>query len=218
MSVVGDFTISTEAFVLDHALSAVPGVTIETDRLASHSPQEVFPFLWATNGEFDRFYQALDEDPSVTRVSVAEETENTMLYQLEWVDEFHDLIHQMVDHHAAILDATAHDGQWHLRLRFADEEMLSTFQTHFRETGREFQVDQRYHPTNSRQRTFGLTAEQREALVTAVNEGYFTIPRTASMTEVSEALNISANAASERIRRGCETLISSGLIPYRDSK
>ncbi|WP_232687082.1 bacterio-opsin activator domain-containing protein [Halobacterium zhouii] len=218
MSVVGNFTIVAESFALDHALSTAPDVTVEADRLASHSPQEVFPFLWAADGDLEGFQRALEDDPTTTSVSVAEETENELLYRLEWSEEFQDLIQQMVDHHAAILEAKARSGRWHLRLRFADEQMVSTFRSHFREAGREFEVNQLYHPTDPRQRTFGLTAEQHEALVTAVDEGYFAIPRETSTAELSEALDVSANAVSERIRRGCETLVRSGLVRAEDTK
>lgn len=218
MSVVGDFTIPAGAFALERALSTDPEMTIEADRLASHSPREVFPFLWATGGDFERFYRALEDDPTVTSVGIADETENGVLYRLEWSDAFCNLIHEMVDHHAAIMEAKAHGDEWNLRLRFAEEGMVSSFQNHFRETGHQFDVNQLYHPTEPRQRAFGLTAEQHEALVAAVNEGYFTIPRTASAEEVSETLGISANAVSERIRRGCETLIRSELILPDDTE
>lgn len=211
MSVVGDFTIPTEAFALEQALAVVPEMTIESDHLATHSPQEVFPFLWATGGDFDQFTEALEEDPTVTEFSVATKTEDEVLYRLEWHEDFCSLIHEIVDHHAAIMEASAHDDEWDLRLRFSNEEMVSTFQEHFRESGHQFDLLQLYHPTEPRQRAFGLTAEQHEALVTAVNEGYFTIPRTASTEELSEILGISSNAVSERIRRGSEALIRSGL-------
>lgn len=216
MSIVGDFTIPAESFALEHALSTVPEMTIEADRLATHSPKEVFPFLWATDGDFERFYEALREDPTVPDASVADETENEVLYRMEWSDAVCDLVHDIVDHHAAILEASAEDGRWNLRLRFAEEAMLSSFQEHFRDLGNEFDVNQLYRPTKPRQRAFDLTAEQHEALVTAVEEGYFDIPRTASAEEVGEALGVSANAVSERIRRGCEKLIRSGLTTPED--
>lgn len=217
MSVVGDFTVPSKAFALEQALSTVPEMTIEADRLASHSPKEVFPFLWARGGDFGRFHDALADAPTVTDVSVAEESEDEVLYRMEWSDSYCDLIHEMVDHHAAILEANARGDEWKLRLRFSREEMLSAFQDHFREEGHRFDVQQLYHPTEPRQRAFGLTAEQHEALVTAVNEGYFAIPRTGSAEGVSDQLGISANAVSERIRRGCETLVQSGLmIPDED--
>jgi len=219
MSVVGDFTIPTEAFALEDALATVPSMTIEADHLASHSPQEVFPFLWASGGDFDRFLQALEDDPTVTTADIAEDTEDEVLYRLEWNDTFCDLIHEMIDHHAAIVNATAHADEWQLRLRFAEEEMVSSFQRHFGEIEHTFEVNQLFHPSEPRQREFGLTAEQYEALVTAVDNRYFTIPRTTSVEEVGETLDISANAASQRIRRGCEALIRSGLtMPDTDTE
>lgn len=218
MSIVGDFSIPAEAFALEHALSTVPEMTVEADHLASHSPEEVFPFLWASDGDVERFTNALANDPTVVDMSIADEMEDEVLYRLEWSDSFHSLVHDIVDHHAAILDARAHRGRWNLRLRFAREEMVSSFQTHFREAGHRFDVNHLYHPTKPRQRAFGLTPEQHEALVTAVDEGYFDIPRTASAAEVGQTIGISANALSERVRRGCETLIRTGLMMPEDSK
>jgi predicted DNA binding protein len=211
MSIVGEFTIPASAFALEDALSAVPEMTIEADRLASHSPKEVFPFLWATGGDFERFTRALGADPSVAEVDVVETTDEEVLYRLVWTDGFCDLIHEMIDHHAVIIEATAREDRWTLRLRFAEEEMVSSFQSHFREAGHTFEVNHLTHPTEPRQREFGLTTEQYEALVTAAEAGYFAIPRTASAEEVGEALGISANAASQRIRRGSKTLIRSAL-------
>lgn len=216
MSIVGDFTIPTDAFALEEALSAVPEMTIEADRLASHSPKEVFPFLWATGGDFDRFSQALEDDPTVTSADISEDTDDEVLYRLEWSDVFCDLVHEMIDHHAAIVKATAHDDHWNLRLRFAEEDMVSSFQRHFQDTEHTFEVNELSYPSEPRQRAFGLTAEQSEALVIAVQKGYFTIPRTASVEEVGETLDISSNAVSQRIRRGCETLIRSGLMSPDD--
>lgn len=212
MSVIGDFRISAEVFALDHTLSEVPKMTIEADRMASHSPREVFPFFWATGGDFEAFTQALDEDPSTETVSVADELGNEVLYRLTWDDGFQELLHEMIDHHAAIMEATAHGSYWRLRLRFAEEGMVSPFRTHFQETGREFEVMSLQTPTEPRQRRYGLTPEQYEALVAADNEGYFSIPRTTSVEEIGAALDISANAVSERIRRGCETLIRTSLM------
>jgi predicted DNA binding protein len=217
MSVVGDFTIPTTAFALDHALSTVPEVIVEADRLATHSPAEVLPFLWGTDGDSETFLHALREDPTISDADIAEEAGDEVLYRVEWSEPVHKLVHEMVDHHAAILEARAQGDQWTLRLRFSDEEMVSSFQTFFEERGTEFTVNQLYHPTEPRQRAFGLTAEQHETLVAAVNEGYFAIPRTTSAEELGEMLGVSGNAVSERIRRASEALIRSGLTIPEDA-
>ena len=212
MSVVGDFRIPAGSFALEHALPAVPEMRVEADRMSSHSPEEVMPFLWATGGDFEAFADALDEDPLVDTVSVVEEVGEEALYRLVWEEPFLELIHEMVDHHASVLEATARGDHWRLRLRFADEGRVSSFQSHFRETGRRFEVLSLRPPEGPRQREYGLTPEQHEALVTAVRSGYFSIPRETSVEAVGETLGISANAASQRIRRGSEALVRSSLM------
>lgn len=218
MGIVGDFTVPADSFALPTALTDVPRVSVEADRLASHSTMEVLPFLWATDGDLDGFHQALEDDPTVDSVSIAEETDQTVLFRIDWADSIKDLVDEMVDHHATITEAAARDGEWHLRLRFSEEEMVSEFQEHFQKTDREFEVERLHHPSQPRQRAFGLTEEQHEALVTAVSEGYFSIPRESSAEDVGDALDISANAASQRIRRGSETLIRSGLTITDDTE
>lgn len=52
-----------------------------------------------------------------------------------------------------------------------------------------------------------LTDKQRETLKFAHESGYFETPRGISLAEIGEAFDISAEAASSRIRRGTDTLI-----------
>lgn len=217
MSVVGEFTIPAESFILDHALATVPEMTIEADRLASHSPREVFPFFWATGGDFETFQRALEDDPDTTAVSVAEETNDDVLYRLEWRQEVLDLVQEMVDHHAAISEATARDGRWHLRLRFAEEGMVTQFQNHFRDNDHNFEVLNLVHPGQPRQREYGLTAEQFDALVAAVEAGYFEVPRATSIEELGESLDISGNAVSQRLRRGTDVVLRRALTIRDDT-
>lgn len=46
MSIVADFSVPEGSFCLGHALQAIPGTTVELDRLGAHSPDYVMPFLW----------------------------------------------------------------------------------------------------------------------------------------------------------------------------
>lgn len=212
MSVIGDFTVPAEAFALEHALSAVPAMVVEADRVASHSRMGVLPFLWATGGDVDAFSDALAADPTVESFTVADELEEEVLYRMEWDEAVGGLVDAMVDHHAAIAQAKASDATWTLRLRFAEEEMVSEFQSFFQERDQEFEVNSLGQPTEPRQGEIGLTAEQRSALAAAHRLGYFAIPREISAAELGDRLGISGNAASERVRRGCRALIESSLL------
>ncbi|WP_436924691.1 bacterio-opsin activator domain-containing protein [Halosimplex amylolyticum] len=212
MSVIGEFTVPAESFVLEPALSSVPEISVEADRNATHGPRQVLPFLWATGGDFEAFADALEADPSVESVSVAERADEAVMYRLRWCDSFRELVHDMIDHEAAIVEATASEDRWTLRLRFGEESMVSSFQEYFDETGRHFEVRSLWHPTGPRQREFDLTSDQYEALTTAAREGYFDVPRRVSATDLGDRLGISANAASQRVRRGSAALVRNTLL------
>ena len=70
---------------------------------------------------------------------------------------------------------------------------------------------ERVYPLGSREETsvasrWGLTPAQAEALRTALEMGYFAVPREATADNVAEALGIGRSALSERLRRGQATL------------
>lgn len=211
MSVIGDFTLPASAFALPEALSVVPEMTVRADQLATHSTMEVLPFLWASGGDFDSFTSAVKDDSTVETVTVVDELEETVLYKVEWVDEFIDLIDDMADHHAAVVDARGRGEDWWLKLRFVEDRQVSSFQTHFEDTAHSFDVLRLYRPSEPRQREFDLTAEQHETLLAALREGYFDVPRGTSMEELGERLGVSSNAVSQRLRRGCDSLLRSAL-------
>ncbi|WP_436910695.1 helix-turn-helix domain-containing protein [Halosimplex marinum] len=212
MSVIGDFTVPAESFALAEPLASHPETKVTANRQATHSPREVFPFLWATGGDLDAFGESLAEAPAVETMSVAERADDAVMFRVVWAEPFQELIHDMVDHHAAIVEASASGDTWSLRLRFAEESMVSSFRDHFDETGRRFEVRSLWHPSGPRQREYGLTAEQYEALAAAAREGYFDVPRRASATDLGERLGISGNAASQRVRRGSAALVRNALL------
>ena len=209
MSVVADFTVPADSFLLPEALSAVPEMAIEAERLASHSVEWVFPYHWATGGDYERFREAMAADPTVDDAAVVERTDGGVLYQVEWCDSVVDLITEITDQHGSILEARARDGTWRLRLRFADEENLAAFQEQFAD--RTFEVNRVFTPAAPRQREYGLTPEQRTALVTALEEGYFDVPRDRTIEDLADALGVSSNAVSQRLRRGSANLVEHTL-------
>lgn len=211
MSVIADFTVTSDSFTLHHALTTVPEMTVEAERLASHSVEWLFPFQWATGGDFERFDEALENDPTVASATAIEESGESVLYQIEWSDEVVALITEITDQHASILKAEASGETWQIQLRFAEESQVSSFQERFEERGRSFEVNKLYHPSTPRQGEYGLTPEQRDTLVLALENGYFDVPREQSIEELADELGISSNAVSQRIRRGSANLVRQTL-------
>ncbi|EMA51406.1 helix-turn-helix domain-containing protein [Halococcus thailandensis] len=69
-----------------------------------------------------------------------------------------------------------------------------------------------YHPDEPAVDTSGLTAAQRETLLTALEEGYFAIPRDITTEGLGDRLGISDQAVSERLRRAQTTVFTSLLV------
>lgn len=216
MSVIGEFSIPSSSFALDEALTEDPSIVVEAERMATHSTMQVMPFLWGSGCDAEEFRDVLLADPSMEEVSVSEDTGDGVLYKVVWEQAFRDLVDAMVDHHGAMVEATGTDGTWYLTLRFAEEHHVGEFQDHFREEGRNFEVERLYQPTAPRQREYKLTPEQRDALVAAYSAGYFDVPRRSSASDLAAELGISTNAVSARLRRGSANLVDSSLVIDED--
>ena len=64
-----------------------------------------------------------------------------------------------------------------------------------------------------RLRTHGeVSADQREALLLALDQGYFATPRESTLDEMAEKLDITKQALSVRIRRANEKVLSEVLL------
>jgi predicted DNA binding protein len=67
---------------------------------------------------------------------------------------------------------------------------------------------------------FGLAERQRDALITALEPGYFVVPREATTAELADELDVSPRAISQRLRRGIRNLRASTIgtqEPEKDS-
>ncbi|MFB6221236.1 MAG: helix-turn-helix domain-containing protein, partial [Halolamina sp.] len=62
---------------------------------------------------------------------------------------------------------------------------------------------------------YGLTTKQRETLVTALEQGYFQVPRESTQQELAESLGVQSSSASETLRRAMGELIANTLLEKR---
>ena len=90
--------------------------------------------------------------------------------------------------------------------RFADRATVAEFHAFWRRNG-EFDLRKLEAVPDDQAGESVISDRQREALRTAAEMGYFDVPRDASLSEVAEALDISASSLSERLRRGQNALI-----------
>lgn len=210
-------TVAVDDFALSHALQAVPEMEVEADRLAAHSRHWVMPCLWTAGGDFEAFDAALEADPTVDTIVTTTEYETEKFYQINWSDEIKQHIDAGLDRQGSLLHAETANDSWRLTIRFATRDQFERFRTHLTDHEIDFQLEDLAHATTPQQFMGGLTARQRDALVAAVHEGYFAIPREATMEDVATHLGISTQAASERLRRGIEQFVETMLFVSKDT-
>lgn len=205
-------SISSNGFALGQAFTEVPRMEIEAERIAGHSREWVMPCLWAAGGDFDSFDTALQNDPSVDEIVTAEPFGEEKFYQLEWADPVKQHVDAIVDREGTILKADARNGDWRLRIRFATQNQFDDLKEYLVDAGISFELLDISQTWTPRQEIGGLTAPQRNALVAAVEKGYYHIPRETTVEEIARTLGISPQATSERLRRGTDQLVRNILI------
>ncbi|ELZ79240.1 DNA binding domain-containing protein [Haloferax gibbonsii ATCC 33959] len=188
------------------------GVHIELERVVP-TGGEVMPFFWAQGTDFEAFEHAVRHDRLVDDLTAVARVADRVLYKVNWGETTSSLTRILTDSEATILEAHGNDP-WMFRLRFNDHAALTDFHNLCQEEDIEFHVERIYTLAEGEPGVynFDITDGQQEALVTAVSEGYFEVPRQTTLNEVADQLGISPQAASERVRRGADTVLRKVLL------
>lgn len=199
--------------ILQEALAELPEMTVEYEEIY-HSGDDITVMFWAEGGDFTSFLDALEDDSTVTDPVLLTETETRRLYRVTYTEEGAAVatFPEWGDLDISFLNARATHRGWEIRMRMPDRETVRRYREICEERGVWFRLQALYESTGTGTRAVTeLTQTQREALITARELGYFDIPRSATLADVGDRFEISAQAASERIRRGVATLIDSTL-------
>lgn len=216
MSTVVEFEILPEEFVLAWTVKTVPSVRVEVERMIADGTERVTPYFWVSGDAIEEFEQALEDDLTVENVITLEEGNEAHFYRATWQSNVRGILYALSDKVASVLTAVYEDGIWRLRILFADHDALSAFHHYCATYNLSLEIVRLYERENVE--TYGkyeVTEEQEEALVTAFEAGYFSVPREASLSDVATLLGISDQAASTRLRRGYANLIENTLVKNR---
>lgn len=206
MGIIAQIELPAREFALGSTLEAASGVEFDIEQVVAHSTDHVFPFVWAIGDDLRSLDDLLREDPDVNEFELLAELEDRRLYRMDWVAHIRLLVRIVVEEEATILDAHGVDAQWNLRILFSDNDALSRTREFCEGNGIPFDANAIYQLNEGRQRMFGLTQEQYEALVVATKRGYYDVPRKIDTDDVAGELGITPQALSERLRRGQRTL------------
>jgi predicted DNA binding protein len=213
MSVIVELSLPAEDFELGRALSVEGETSVTLETLVPMGEQSV-PFVRLMDAGSTRrpFEEHVRSAESVGDLSLVSSHDGEALYALDWDtegDAFFDAVHENDGH---VLDATGATRRWWFGIRLPSHDALSAFQEHCLDAEIDIDVERVYNPTRPDAGPwYGVTPRQREALVQAVEEGYYSIPRGISTKELAEEFDISDQALTERLRRAIITLVTNTL-------
>jgi hypothetical protein len=219
MSVLVDLVVPATDFVFERAFADYRGLRVQFEQvvpLVCDAPVAV----WVTRRadrqagpHADRLRDALAADPAVTAVDRLDQTDDAWLFAVEPSPDAPGLFEILVDTGAVCLGCAGRDGVWQFTLRFRSRQRLAD--CYHRCVAADVDLTVRsVHPlaaSPEERNPAALTAVQLETLETALEAGYFAVPRETTLQELAAELGVSDTAASQRLRRGIEAMLTQSL-------
>lgn len=200
---------------LQPTLSAFDGVTAHIDHVVETEDGRLRAAVWIEGwDEETRLDDALTADPTVAESTRLAETDGWLLYRVLYPEDSPDVesYRAAVQAEGATLAGHTSGDGWHLEMRFPDRDAACQFRDRCESVGLSVELtavyDGQYVPPSPAN---DLSDPQRTALATALDVGYFTVPRDGTLGDVADRLDVSTQAASERIRRGLATLVADSV-------
>lgn len=212
MSVIARFSVPAEQFPLGDVLEVRQGIQIRIESMIP-TGDAMIPYFWVPNDDADAVDGALRQSPLIEEVQIVDHVEAETLFRVDWSSEVNGLIDVIEASDAVLLEAEGLGDDWSFRMRFPDHQDLSAFYRQCTDRGFTPELDEVNNPFGSSEENgVRITEPQREALMAALDMGYFAVPREVTLEELAAELGISDTAFSQRLRRGLTALLSSTLL------
>lgn len=216
MSVVATVAVPTTTFPLETLVRNHPETTV---RLVQVIPDETsfVPYFWVENGGVATIDSALRDGEHSDSFEIVYVAGPNTLVRVEWSEAANGFIDLVYSTGGTVFEGVGALDSWRFQLRFDERADLSTF---YRECGnRNITVDvlgiHTSGVSDGSEPGLGpgveLTDIQRETLLTALEVGYFDVPRETNLTDLAAKLGVSDTATSQRLRRGIAALLEQTL-------
>ena len=213
MSVIFEFTVDNDQFSLGQVLEGPPGMDIELERIVP-TGDDIMPFLWVDGTEYEAFEKMVLASDSVADFVALDSVDDGTLYRITWRGDHRDIIRGITGAEGTVLEAFNVDDGWEFHIRFNDHDRLSQFYNYCTDNDISIHVNRTYTLTERAEsvKEFGLSNEQREALILALRDGYFDTPSQVSLSELADELGITQQAMSNRVRRGNKQVLTEAFL------
>lgn len=206
------FGVPLTAFALADTIAALPAAEFECEPGVQRGGGPAMPLVWVRGVDRDALEAALDDDPSVRRAALVERREGELLYRTEWDGRVGVLATMLAGGDGVIRAAAGSRRGWSVEVLFTAREQVSRARERCDARGVDVTVEAIRGMEGSRGARYGLTETQAEALALACRNGYFEVPRATDLDDLADALGLSHQSLSERIRRGHRALIETTIL------
>jgi predicted DNA binding protein len=212
MTVLADIVIDAEDFTVGQVL----GHSTTPIQLTQFVPvgEHLMPYFWKETGGDESFEERVRADDRVRSLADLNGRVGAQLYHIEWREGVDGFVGALQNHDLLVEEcrSSSEGDRWLFRIRAWDQQELSSFQRACHDIDVHLDVRTVRHNPASASPEFGiegrLSDKQREALVTALEEGYFDVPRGISQTDLAEKVGISRQAFARRLKRGQHTVFA----------
>lgn len=214
MSTIVKAELPVDQFALAETFERVPDATFDAVRFVTNGIEENLPLMWGTNEGSVALSRVLESDPTTDSVQMLSRRNSESLYRVRWSPQVRSITDCFVAEGGALVSAFGRTDGWTFRLLFPERDAVSRTYDRCREADVDLDILQMHDLAESPPyRGLQLTDEQFATVKTAVENGYYQVPRETTLQELSDELDVSHQALSERLRRGHRTLIGDILGP-----
>lgn len=170
-------------------------------------------FYHITSADFRQFEDGLRNDRTISEFErVADTGDEKAIYSVTYTDEAKVLSPVISAANGVILDMENDGRAWVLTVWMPERTELAHLWDYAQAHGIDIELLRVNEYASIGTTDAGLTESQRDALLVALEAGYFEEPRTATLSEVAAELDISQPAASGLLRRGIKRLVVSSML------
>lgn len=175
-------------------------------------------FYYIESSDFRQFEEGLRNDHTVGDFErVIETRDEEAIYRFEYTDDSKIISPVISTANGVILDMENDGDAWIITVWMPERTDLAHLWDYAQRNDVDIELLRVNDYASLGNTDAGLTDSQRDALLVALETGYFEEPRNATLGEVAAELDISPPAASGLLRRGVKRLVVSSLVDDREN-
>lgn len=207
MSLTAEFQLRSPRLPLTNVAGVLADLTLRLESAEQpHSGPVVF-FVRVSGPSFEEVQTTFTEASSVSEHVLISEVGSIQRYQLVLADARPVFLDKLWFHKTFPESVVIMPDGWYIKQQFANRDELSKYREFWQSVDFSFALDRLYDSTSTDTEVIGISNKQREALLTAYEAGYFSVPQETTLDDVAEALEISRSALAERLHRAQSHLI-----------